>query len=212
MSVEAGERLCLRSSALASLRLAAAVETMPKLNILEVDEDGGFDLDNVEVVEEEQERPPPPPPAPPRPRRRRRRRAVPMKSSRARGAARVQKGGRGVGPTWTARSRRRPPRRRPRPRPRREAEAALSQPAHKIFELRERGAPRRWFAVGLPDVGDPALVELTPARAEGPPDERGRQVCARPRAARAVRAARGLPPRGRAHYSGPLLRNGPPAA
>ena len=26
------------------------VETMPKLNILEVDEDGGFDLDNVEVV------------------------------------------------------------------------------------------------------------------------------------------------------------------
>ena len=25
---------------------------MPKLNILEVDEDGGFDLDNVEVVEE----------------------------------------------------------------------------------------------------------------------------------------------------------------
>merc|ERR1719181_561220 len=42
---------------------------------------------------------------------------------------------------------------------------APAAPAHKIFELRERGnLAALEFAVELPGVDDPALVELTPAK------------------------------------------------
>ena len=142
---------------------------MPKLNILEVDEDGGFDLDNVEVVEEEQEPPPPPPPraappAPPPPPSS----FIPMKKfAGARRGYVFKKGGRGVGyyldngeePPAPAAPAPAAPAPKPKPKP------LLSQAAHKIFELRERGnLAALEFAVELPGVDDPALVELTPAK------------------------------------------------